>query len=40
MQEKLRVLTFNIRNTTDRWIERKSLLHGTIKNINAEIIGK
>jgi len=39
MSSVLRIATFNIRNTTDRYSERSSLLADEIQNISSDIIG-
>ena len=36
---RLRVATFNILNTKDRYSERERLLKETIRALNADIIG-
>lgn len=38
MSDVLRIATFNIRNTTDRYSERSSLLADEIQNISSDII--
>lgn len=38
-QSMIRLATYNIRNTTDRYSERKELLQSTIQDQNADIIG-
>jgi hypothetical protein len=37
--QTFRIATYNIRNTQDRYLERKDLLKETIHNVKADIIG-